>query len=379
MLQSLLNGCRVLSQRHVVLCSVFSYSPAYSYLHNLERVCYKELQQGTTWKGYATKNIIEMRNTIIGHRNIVIQLQNAVNSGRVAGAYLFSGEQGVGKETVALYFANLILCEGDDEASLPCGACRACRKIKSGNHPDLQMIRPDGAQLKIDQIREMQQQISYQPLEGPRKIYIIANAEKMNVYTANSLLKTLEEPPAESTIILLTENLNAILSTIRSRSQVLTFYPMPTEELADALVDSFSIKKEDATHAAILSRGIVGKAISFVEKGISGSQEVPEILEATDLIAAFRLAEQFEKDLDSLDELVVWYRDLLLVQQGAPQELITHTDSVDRLRALAPRYPHIRLQRAIKTVFQTKSLIQKTNVSKTFSLEVMCIKLIEGR
>ena len=320
-----------------------------------------------------------MQNTIIGHQNIIGQLQNAVKSERVAGAYLFAGEQGVGKETVALYFANLILCESSDEVSKPCGACRACRKTKSANHPDLQIIRPDGSQLKIDQIREMQQQIAYQPLEGPRKIYIIANTEKMNVYTANSLLKTLEEPPAASTIILLTENLNAILPTIRSRSQILTLYPMPTEELASELVDVFSVNKEDATNAAILSRGVVGKAITLVEKGISDSKEVPEILEETDLIAAFRLAEQFEKDLDSLDELVTWYRDLLLIQQGAPKELITHTDAVDRLQALVPRYSHIRIQRSIKTVFQTKSLIQKTNVSKTFSLEVMCIKLIEGR
>lgn len=320
-----------------------------------------------------------MQNTIIGHQNIVAQLQNAVKSERVAGAYLFSGEQGVGKETVALYFAGLILCENSAEGIVPCGDCRACRKIASGNHPDLQIIRPEGSQLKIDQIREMQQQISYQPLEGPRKVYIIANTEKMNVYTANSLLKTLEEPPAASTIILLTENLNSILPTIRSRSQILTFYPMSTEELASALVDSFSIKQEDATNTALLSRGFVGKAITLVDKGVNNSQEIPEILEETDTIAAFRLAEQFEKNLDSLDELITWYRDLLLVQQGSPNELITHTDALDRLRILAPRYSHIRLQRAIKTVFQTKSLIQKTNVPKTFSLEVMCIKLIEGR
>lgn len=320
-----------------------------------------------------------MQNTIIGHQNIITQLQNAVNSERVAGAYLFSGEQGVGKETVALFFASLILCENRIDGLIPCAGCRACRKIKSGNHPDLQIIRPDGAQLKIDQIREMQQQISYQPLEGPRKIYILANSEKMNVYTANSLLKTLEEPPAASTIILLTENLNAILPTIRSRSQILTFYPMPSEELANALVEVFSTNIEDATNAAILSRGIVGKAITLVEKGISDSQEIPEILEETELIAAFRLAEQFEKDLDSLDELITWYRDLLLIQQGAPKELITHTDAVDRLRTLAPRYSQIRLQRAIKNVFQTKSLLLRTNVSKIFPLEVMCIKLIEGR
>ncbi len=320
-----------------------------------------------------------MQHEIIGHQNIISQLQNAVSSERVAGAYLFSGEQNVGKETVALYFANLILCERRTEESYPCGDCHACRKITNGNHPDLRFIRPDGAQIKIDQMRELQQQIAYQPLEGPRKIYIVVNAESMNDYSANSLLKTLEEPPAASTIILLTENLKSILPTIRSRSQILMFYPMPTDELTAALTDRFSIDADTANTAAVLSRGFVGKAITLIEKGNSESSTIPEILMETDILAAFRLAEQFEKDMDSLDDLITWYRDLLLIQQGAPKELITHTDAIEQLQSLVPRYSQSRLQRAIKTVFQTKSLLIKTNVSNIFALEIMCLKLLQGR
>ena len=161
--------------------------------------------------------MLEMQNEIIGHDNIVSQLQNAVKSERIAGAYLFSGIKGVGKETVAMYFARLILCESDDNDSLPCGSCKGCRKFANDNHPDLRIIRPDGAQIKIDQIRELQQKIHYPPIEGVRKIYILVNTECMNNYAANSLLKTLEEPPSVSTIILLTENIESILPTIRSR------------------------------------------------------------------------------------------------------------------------------------------------------------------
>ena len=322
-----------------------------------------------------------MENAILGHQNIVTQLQNAVASERVAGAYLFSGEQGVGKETVALYFANLILCEQSTESNAPCGECRACRKIKSGNHPDLRIIRPDGAQIKIDQIRELQQQIFYQPLEGPRKIYIFANSERMNDHAANALLKTLEEPPAASTLILLTENLESILLTIRSRCQILPFYPMLIEQLTEALMDRFPIDDDEAAaRAAILSRGVVGKAITLLEKGVvAESEKVPEILEETDPLAAFRLAEQFEKNLDSLDELITWYRDLLFLQQGVPVELMTHTNALDKLQALVPRYSRIRIQQAIKTVFQTKELLKRTNVTKIFALEIMCLKLLQGR
>lgn len=320
-----------------------------------------------------------MSNKIIGHQNIITQLQNAVTSERVAGAYLFSGEQGVGKETVALYFANLILCENTTDKVSPCGECRACRKIKNGNHPDLRIIRPDGAQIKIDQMRELQQQIVYQPLEGERKIFIIANTEKMNDSAANSLLKTLEEPPAASTIILLTENLKTMLPTIRSRCQILTFYPMPTEELSKALMDSFSIDTEEASAAAILSRGVIGKAITLIEKGITESGTVPAIMMETDLLAAFRLAEEFENEQESLDDLITWYRDLMLLQQDAPKEYITHTDAIEQLQTLVPRYSDNRLERAIKNIFQTKMLIQKTNVPKMLALEVMCLKLIQGR
>ena len=318
-----------------------------------------------------------MENTIIGHQNIVRQLQNAVKSERIAGAYLFSGVQGIGKETVALYFTNLILCERRAEKNAPCGECRACRKIESGNHPDMQIIRPDGAQIKIDQIRELQQQIVYQPLEGPRKIYILANTERMNDYSANSLLKTLEEPPAASTLILLTENIESILPTIRSRCQILPFYPMPTNELAEALMDRFSIEEETASAAAILSGGVVGKAITLIEKGITESETVPEILIETDTLAAFRLAEEYEKNLDSLDELISWYRDLLFLEQSAPIELLTHPNAVDQLQTLVPHYSRIGLQRAIKTIFQTKELLKRTNVTKIFALEIMCLKLLQ--
>ncbi|MDE0314181.1 MAG: DNA polymerase III subunit delta' [Candidatus Poribacteria bacterium] len=321
-----------------------------------------------------------MENVILGHQNIVTQLQNAVASERVAGAYLFAGVQGIGKETVALYFANLILCEQRTEEASPCGECRACRKIKSGNHPDLRIIRPDGAQIKIDQIRDLQQQIFYQPLEGPRKIYILASTERMNPYAANSLLKTLEEPPAASTLILLTENIESMLLTIRSRCQVLSFYPMPIEQLTVALMDHFSIDKEAASTAAVLSGGIVGKAITLIEEGISETETVPEILEETDPLAAFRLAEQFvEKGVDSLDELITWYRDLLFLQQGAPVELLTHSNALGKLQILVPRYSRTRLQQAIKTVFETKELLKRTNVTKIFVLEIMCLKLLQGR
>lgn len=318
-----------------------------------------------------------MPNEIIGHHNIVYQLQNAVKSERIAGAYLFSGIKGVGKETVAMYFARSILCENEDNGDLPCGTCGGCRKIANDNHPDLRIIRPDGAQIKIDQIRELQQEIHYPPLEGVRKIYILVNTECMNNYAANSLLKTLEEPPSVSTIILLTENIESIIPTIRSRCQVLPFYPLGQQELSESLMDRFTIDEQTASSIAILSGGVVGNAISLIEEDSTSDESVPEILIETDTLAAFRLAEQLEGDLENLDKLISWYRDLLFIQQDAPIELLTHKTAIEQLRILVPRYSRIRLQQSIKTVFKTKGILKNTNVTKILALEVMCLQLLQ--
>ena len=318
-----------------------------------------------------------MQNPIIGHQQIVAQLQQTVASDRIAGAYLFVGPTGIGKETVARYFAQLIFCQQGTQPPTVCGACLACRKVDSGNHPDLQFIRPEGSFLKIGQIRELQKQIIYEPLEARRKVYILTDVERMNAEAENCLLKTLEEPPASSVLILLTSNIRALLPTTRSRCQILQFRPMPIQELAEILVERFSVAPEQATTLAIAADGAIGKALTQLEKGDVVTEEVPEILKTTDRLAAFRLAEHFKDNPENLGELVTWYRDLLFLQQGAPTDLITHIHSVEELQRIVPRYSRLRIQQAIRTVFDTKSLIENTNTNATLALEVMCLKLLK--
>ena len=318
-----------------------------------------------------------MQNPIIGHQQIVEQLQHTVATDRIAGAYLFIGPTGVGKETVARYFAQLIFCQQDTQPPAVCGTCLACRKVDSGNHPDLQFIRPDGSELKIGQIRELQKQIIYEPLEASRKVYILTDVDRMNDPAENALLKTLEEPPASSVLILLTSNIRALLPTTRSRCQILQFHPMSTQALTEILVEKFSVAPEQATALAIAADGAIGKALTQLEKGEALSEEVPEILSETDPLAAFRLAEHFKDNPETLGELVTWYRDLLFLQQGAPSDLITHIYSLEELQRIVPRYSHLRIQQAIQTVFDTKSLIENTNTNATLALEVMCLKLLK--
>ncbi|MCH8290887.1 DNA polymerase III subunit delta' [Candidatus Poribacteria bacterium] len=322
-----------------------------------------------------------MQNSIIGHQQILEQLHHAMQSDRVAGAYLFVGPANVGKETVALYFTKSINCvESEDGA---CGQCLSCRKTDNGNHPDVQIIRPSGARLKIDQIRELQKRIVYRALESKRKVYILTEVERMNLEAANCLLKTLEEPPAASILILLTTNLEALLLTIRSRCQVVQFYPLPVRELATHLMAQFNLEETQAFSVANLSGGAVGKALTLLEgpshaehgNEPSFEEEIPEILTATDRLAVFRIAEQFSQNPEGLDGLVTWYRDLLLLHQDAPSELLTHIYHADTLKQLVPRYSRLHLQSAIKTIFEAKNLLQR-NVNATLALEVMMLKLL---
>ena len=314
-----------------------------------------------------------MRDAIIGHHQILKQLYHAIASNRVAGAYLFVGVANVGKETVALNFAKSINCRTSDEGA--CGTCLSCRKADDGNHPDLQIIRPSGAWIKIDQIRELQKRIIYRPLEGVRKVYILTEAERMNLEAANCLLKTLEEPPADSGLILLTTNLDALLPTIRSRCQIIPFHPLVVSKLAGHLMERFDIDQSQALRVAATTGGAVGKALTLLQDGASFEEEIPEIMIASNRLDAFRIAEKWTQQPEALDRLVTWYRDLVLLHQGAPADLLTHVHHVEQLEQLTARYSRLQLQSAIKAIFETKAMLQR-NVNATLALEVLALKLL---
>ncbi|MBI1928670.1 hypothetical protein HYR99_31055 [Candidatus Poribacteria bacterium] len=244
--------------------------------------------------------------------------------------------------------------------------------------------------MKIDQIRELQKRIVYRPLEGKRKVYILTEVERMNLEAANCLLKTLEEPPAASVLILLTTNLEALLPTMRSRCQIIHFHPLPIAELASYLLHQFDVEEAQAFSIATLSGGAVGKALTLLQRSHAErnapehrgrgnesilDEEIPEILTATDRLAAFRIAEKLSQNPEALDHLVTWYRDVLLLHQGAPIDLMTHPHHVEALKQLAPHYSRLHLQSAIKTILETKNLI-KRNVNATLALEVMTLKLL---
>jgi DNA polymerase-3 subunit delta' len=162
-------------------------------------------------------------------------LQSSLKHDKLSHAYIFSGPVGTGRSEMALALAQAIYCQNSiDEA---CGDCLECRKVEHGNHPDLHMVEPEGASIKIDQIRELQKEFAYRAKASGMKIYILKYAEKMTVQAANSLLKFLEEPTSRVVAILITENGHALLPTIQSRAQWVSFTPMPRDEMILTLLE----------------------------------------------------------------------------------------------------------------------------------------------
>lgn len=179
------------------------------------------------------------------------QIKKSVEHGRLAHAYLFEGDQGVGKHELSLWLAKRLFCTQvvDNE---PCNECNNCLRIAAGEHPNLWQIKPDGQSIKVDQIRQLQQEFVRSGFESRLQFFTISQADKMNASAANSLLKFLEEPAGSFVAILETDSPGKILPTIQSRCQILHFAPLNTKALVAKLVEA-GIGPESATLLAALT------------------------------------------------------------------------------------------------------------------------------
>jgi len=169
---------------------------------------------------------------LIGHERPLRILRGLIGTGRIPTTYLFSGQKGIGKHLAAVEFAKALNCErreGDDA----CDRCRACVRIDALSHSDLRLIAPDDGVIKVEQVRELEEFLSLKPLEGVKKTVIVDDAELMNVFSANAFLKTLEEPPGDSIIILVSSRSEMLLDTIRSRCLHIRFLPLPLDALRE--------------------------------------------------------------------------------------------------------------------------------------------------
>jgi DNA polymerase-3 subunit delta' len=248
-----------------------------------------------------------------GHRPQVDMFRRAVQRGRTAHAYLFLGPAGIGKRLVARRIAQAHFCGRCDDVALEaCGACAPCKQVLSGTHPDLLTVElPEGKrELPVEAFlgsREKRgkegllKELSLRPMSATRRIAIIDDADRMNEESANALLKTLEEPPPGSILILISPSSDALLPTIRSRCQPLLFSALGDDDVAELLVE-LDLERDAAAAAEIarLSEGSLDTARQLIEPGLRGLRETVAMALATQPLAAAEVAQQVLKAIEEL-------------------------------------------------------------------------------
>ena len=307
---------------------------------------------------------------VIGQDRAIAILRRSISIGRVSHAYLFSGIEGCGKRKTALAFVQAVFC-GSDEA---CGICPSCRKVTNGQHPDLHILEPDGAFIKIDQIRELQKELAYRPFEAPKKVCIIDGAEKLNLSSGNALLKTLEEPPGEALMILIAPERSAVLQTILSRCQSLSFQPLPADLIEGRLVrDRFPA--EAARVAATLSGGSLRRGIEIATDGVlegrGGFLERIIALKLKDITSLFAAAEEFAADKEGLPgllELLLSFLRDVLIYRSTPDAL-ANADLVQLIAREAARRSDEQIMELIEQLIAMRRMLAR-NVNARLALEV---------
>ncbi len=238
---------------------------------------------------------------IVGHEKVVAALRRALRSGRLAHAYLFVGPVGVGKSTTAWEFAKALQCPVSvDDA---CEQCRDCGKVRERTHPDVVWVEPQGKQILVEQIRELQRRLAYKPLEGLRRVAIVQAAQEMNVQAANALLKLLEEPPEDTVMLLLAGSESSLLPTVVSRCQKMRFAPLPTGLVAEYLEQRAGWDPETAGRIAPAAQGSIGRALLLKEEPVAlWGQEAREVLSSILGSSALELLEKARKWASSRQE-----------------------------------------------------------------------------
>jgi len=335
--------------------------------------------------------------TIVGQDAAISVLSRALGGGRVSHAYLFAGPGRVGKSTTALEFAQALNCTGDDP---PCGACRQCERIAAGKHADLEILgigglcgeeqhdhaRDNSRDIRICQVRRLEEVVSRAPFEGRTRAVIIDPADAMNDLAANALLKTLEEPPPGVVIVLVTEREEKLLPTIRSRARRIGFWGQPREAIERALRTHWGADAEQAATLSRLAGGRLGWAVAAL-RDASVLTDREEALDRAEALASATIGERFayastlgggfSRDREGthavLDAWQAWWRDLLLVSSGRPEQA-THQERLDTLRALASQCQPRDCARALRAIAEAGQQLDE-NASPVLALESMMLAL----
>ncbi len=310
------------------------------------------------------------------HLSMWQQCQQRLASGRLPHALLLAGPAGLGKRAFAHRLANALLCEAPAAEGDACGQCRACRLLRAGSHPDHRMVQPaeDGKVIKIDQIREISAFLDHTAQYGGYKVVLLEPADRLNVHAANSLLKTLEEPPGASLLLLVTAHPARLPATLRSRCQLLRFEPPPPTVALPWLQARIT---EPLDIEALLA--VAGGAPLAALQQASGERwrRRRELIECYDQVQTGRLdpiraAETWtEGELaENLRWLIGWHTDLIRLKMSPNEPFrLSNPDLRAILRRWADRQAPRRLFERWDAAVQLHTLCTTTQTNVALLLE----------
>jgi DNA polymerase-3 subunit delta' len=300
---------------------------------------------------------------LVGHEEVTELLSRTAEKNRPAHAYLFSGREGIGKKRVAVIFACMLNCpdrEHDEDRT-----CSTCDRIVREKHPDVVVERPERGIIRIEQVRAMRRFFRYAPVEARRRVMIVDDAHLMNRPAQNALLKTLEEPPPSSILILVSSKPSMMLPTVRSRCRRIRFRPIPVGELAGLLERKRNL---DPTRARVLAAAACGSAARAMTMESSKSLEmrdgIVEILREPGkkgMAGLLALSEKISSDrsraVDAMESAGAWVRDVLIEALGAEGIEPVHSDLLDTTSLTAQHHSieallsvHEELRKAAKLI-----------------------------
>ncbi len=315
---------------------------------------------------------------ILGQETAKKFLKQVLARRKIPHAYIFSGIPGIGKTSTAMAFTMALNCREPAEFE-GCGHCPSCRQLRGGNFPDFLSIQPEGQNIRIDQIKDLNRSLSFAPVSGDYRVSVIHQAESMTDEAANSFLKTLEEPPPGNILILKVAEPLDLLPTIVSRCQKVPFQPLTAPDMMTWLIEAKSLDQAAATLLARISAGSLGRAIrmydgDFLEKRkawLSGLMQVPGFSREEALNMALECAEEDRKkgidfpesgEAGMLDMLAVWgnwYRDLLILRVGGAKELLINIDFSTQLKKIAGSFKIDSLIESIMAISQAQRDIRR--------------------
>ncbi len=320
---------------------------------------------------------------LVGHEWVVERLRRDIAQQRVRHAYLFTGPAGIGKRTLVAAFARALLCAAPDP---PCGQCRHCSLTLKGSHPDLLTVEPiisgksvRAAKIKIEPMRQLIYDLALKPVEAQRRVARLLRFDAANDEAQSAFLKTLEEPPGQTVLLLTAERADDLLPTIVSRCEGVALRPLPRETVASALITRWLVPAERAELLAHLSQGRLGWAVrtqqddSALEARAQKLDDLSALVGGT-RVTRFAYAERLAKEgtveriQETLDLWLAYWRDVLLAASGASTPLANPDREAD-IRRLAATVTPAAASQVMQGLRRTGELLEK-NANARLALEV---------